>query len=134
MATQQTNGSVPELEINRDAEGLQVDYSEELPDSSRTDGSHNHLHVLEENEEKQVKPNETKPTPSERSAQRQKRARICWVRRRFFFILSIVCILTIACIGAGVGGYYANKNKPPQPTAKYAPPPPPSSLKSHKSH
>lgn len=118
MAHSPYEGS-PAPELNRDAEGLQVDPNGTYPEPTIGANSHNWLFAHEENGEKQVRYDDVEPMPSKGAMKKRRRKRISGLPKRTLVIIAIASAITLVCIAGGVGGYYANRSSSPTPTSEY---------------
>jgi hypothetical protein len=108
----------PAPELNRDAEGLQVDSNGPYPQPTAGAQLQNWLFAHEENGEKQVKYGDGELMPSKVAAKERRGKRIYGLPKRTFVIIAIVSAITIVCIAGGVAGYYANRSSSPTPTSE----------------
>lgn len=101
----------PALEVNRDAEGLQVDPNGAYPGP------------MMRTEKSAPGYNEAGYVPSEQSTPKDQKEGICGLRKRtFFIILAVVIVVVCAAVGGGVGGYYGTKkSSSPTPTSESKP-------------
>ncbi|CAE7028101.1 hypothetical protein PTTW11_04365 [Pyrenophora teres f. teres] len=106
---------VSTLQVNRDAEGLQVDYDGLYPDPMKKHHPDD-KYISQHNDAGLMPMEQANPEPL---PTKHRRERICGLKRRTFFIVMIVVMLvvTVAAVGGGVGGYQASKNKTPTPTS-----------------
>ncbi|KAK1907791.1 hypothetical protein P3342_006120 [Pyrenophora teres f. teres] len=100
---------VSTLQVNRDAEGLQVDYDGLYPDPMKKHHPDD-KYISQHNDAGLMPMEQANPEPL---PTKHRRERICGLKRRTFFIVMIVVMLvvTVAAVGGGVGGYQASKIK-----------------------
>jgi len=110
--------SSPAPELNRDAEGLQVDPNGLYSQPSTGAQLQNWLFAHEENGEKQTMYEDGKLMPSKGAPQKCRGKRIYGLPKRTFVIIVIVSAITVVCIAGGVAGYYANRSRSPTQTSK----------------
>jgi hypothetical protein len=108
----------PAPELNRDAEGLQVDPNGLYSQPSTGAQLQNWLFTHEENGEKQAMYEDGKLMPSKGAAKKLRGKRIYGLPKRTFVIIAIVSAITVVCIAGGVAGYYANRSSSPTQTSK----------------
>lgn len=102
------------LQVNRDAEGLQVDYNGLYPDPMKKHHPDD-KYISQHNDAGLMLMEQATPEPV---TVKHKRERICGLKRRIFFIVLTVILLVVivAAVGGGVGGYQASKKSTPTPT------------------
>lgn len=111
---QENKVPVSTLQVNRDAEGLQVDYDGLYPDPMKKNHPDD-KYVLQHNDAGLIP---TEQANLEPSTIKHKRERIWGLKRRtFFLVLTFVTLVVLtAAVGGGVGGYQASKKSVPTPT------------------